>query len=82
MMGMHLEFCKRETSAGSNTTIIFDGWATHYRPELVDRAGCNGGGFLDAGIATSGLAARLLCRGQQLVTKLNITTAMQWVVAG
>lgn len=58
--GTYLEFSNRKPSSGANSAIVLNGGAADNGAELVDRTRCYGCRFDKAGIATAGLAARLL----------------------
>lgn len=55
----YLQFGERESTSGTDTTIVFECGTADDRSELVDRARSYGGSFLQASITAAGFTARL-----------------------
>src|SRR5438477_13107718 len=56
---VYLQLHERETSAGSNAAVVLDCGTSNDRPELVDWARSDRGGFGDTGCPAAGFATGL-----------------------
>lgn len=66
MAESYLELSQGETAAGTDTTVVLDGRASHNGSELVDRSGSKGSGLGLAGSASPRLLAGLYHKSQYL----------------
>ena len=55
----YLELSQAESSSGTNSTVVLDGWAADNWSQLVDWARGDSGGLCDTGIASGLLATGL-----------------------
>lgn len=57
---LYLQLLQWESSSSSNSSVIFDGWASYDRSELVDRSWGNGGSLWQTSISSSEFTSWLI----------------------